>query len=155
MSKRNLGILLGVILVLVLILVSKGVFKPEEKEISTLNRIDLQYEWSKIEKSDIPSIIIFSYDADCCASTREFFDKYNTQVLNLTKEYREKFNVLFINTGLLDKEDEGLLVNIAQTNNVSQLPSIALLDKEGKSYKVIEGIFDENEVKKILDGMVK
>jgi hypothetical protein len=85
-SKRNLGILLGVILVLVLILVSKGVFKPEEKEISTLDRIDLQYEW---------------------------------------------------------------------TNNVSQLPSIALLDKEGRPYKLFEGVFDENEVKRILDGMVK
>jgi hydroxyethylthiazole kinase-like sugar kinase family protein len=76
-------------------------------------------------------------------------------VLNLAKDYRKNFNVLFINTGLLDKKDEDLLVSIVQTNNVSQLPSIALLDKEGKSYKVFEGIFDENEVKEILDGMVK
>ena len=60
-------------------------------------------------------------------------------------------NTLFINTGILDKDNMNTLLEIATENQVLNLPSILILDKDGKAYKVIEGLFNEAEVKQILN----
>lgn len=118
------------------------------------NADSLRADYDKILKSGKPSIIVFSYDADCCASTKAFFDEYNGSVKEIMRKYSDNFNTLFINTGTLDDKDMDTAVEIASGNNVVNLPSILILDKSGSAYKVIEGVFDEEEVKEILKGMI-
>ena len=110
--------------------------------------------YGRFIKSGKPSMLVFSYDADCCPGTKAFFEEYNAAAKKLMEEYKSKFNVLFINIGILDKANMETAVEIATQNEFLNLPSILLLDSTGKSYKVIEGQFDEAEVKKILDGMI-
>ena len=110
--------------------------------------------YQRFIESGKPSILVFSYDADCCATTKAFFDDYNGAAKKILEEYNSKFNTLFINTGILDKNNMNTVVEIASQNKVLNLPSILILDKTGKNYKVIEGPFDEIEAKKVLDGML-
>ena len=110
--------------------------------------------YQRFIESGKPSILVFSYDADCCATTKAFFDNYNGTAKKILEEYNSKFNTLFINTGILDKNNMSTVVEIASQNKVLNLPSILILDKTGKNYKVIEGPFDEIEAKKVLDGML-
>jgi len=110
--------------------------------------------YQRFIESGKPSILVFSYDADCCAATKAFFDDYNGAAKKILEEYNSKFNTLFINTGILDKNNMNTVVEIASQNKVLNLPSILILDKTGKAYKVIEGPFDEIEAKKVLDGML-
>jgi hypothetical protein len=120
----------------------------EEKDNS------LKSIYQRFAESGKPSILVFSYDADCCASTKAFFDEYNSKAKKVLEENKDKFNTLFINTGILDKENTNTAIEIAAQNEVLNLPSILLLDKACKSYKVIEGVFNEAEVKKVLGGML-
>lgn len=116
---------------------------------------DLKSKYEKILKSGKPSIIVFSYDADCCEKTRIFFDDYNKKVFALMEENKDKFDTLFINTGILDKKDMDTALDIASKNEVLTLPSILILDSAGEAYEVIGGQFEESLVKNILDGMEK
>ena len=110
--------------------------------------------YQRFIESGKPSILIFSYDADCCATTKAFFDNYNGMAKKILEDYNGKFNTLFINTGILDKNNMNTVIEIATQNEILNLPSILILDSSGKPYKVIEGVFDEAEVKQILDGML-
>lgn len=110
--------------------------------------------YGRFIESGKPSILVFSYDADCCATTKAFFDNYNGMAKKLMEEYKNKFNTLFINTGILDKNNMDTVIEIAAQNEILNLPSVLILDKTGKSYKVVEGLFDEADVKQILDGML-
>ena len=110
--------------------------------------------YERFIESGKPSILVFSYDADCCATTKEFFDNYNGMAKKILEDYNGKFNTLFINTGILDKNNMNTVIEIATQNEILNLPSILILDSSGKPYKVIEGVFDEAEVKQILDGML-
>ena len=110
--------------------------------------------YERFLESGKPSILVFSYDADCCASTKAFFDNYNGMAKKIIEEYNGQFNTLFINTGILDKNNMNTVIEIATQHEILNLPSILILDKAGKPYKVVEGLFDEAEVKKILDRML-
>ena len=110
--------------------------------------------YQRFIESGKPSILVFSYDADCCATTKAFFDNYNGIAKKILEGYNGKFNTLFINTGILDKNNMNTVIEIATQNEILNLPSILILDSSGKPYKVIEGVFDEAEVKQILDGML-
>jgi len=110
--------------------------------------------YGRFIESGKPSILVFSYDADCCATTKAFFDNYNGIAKKILEGYNGKFNTLFINTGILDKNNMNTVIEIATQNEILNLPSILILDSSGKPYKVIGGVFDEAEVKQILDGML-
>jgi len=120
-----------------------------EEEGNTLEDI-----YQRFLESGKPSIIVFSYDADCCPSTKAFFEEYNDGVMELMDAYTGDFDALFINTGIPGEKNMDTAVEIASQNNVLNMPSILILDRSGTAYRVIEGPFDEVEVKKVLDGMI-
>lgn len=149
MKKKSILIL--VILIVIGLLSIKFIAKTKYVRYENLN-IKATYE--KMKKSGRPSIIIFSYDADCCENTRKFFNEYNEKAKKLMSDYEKDFNTLFINTGILDEEDKKNAVNIAKVNKVVNLPFILLIDKKGRTIKVIEGVFDDNEVRKMMDKVI-
>ena len=104
-------------------------------------------------KSGKPSILIFSYDADCCPGTEAFFEEYNAKAMNLLESYSGIFNAVFINIGILDKTNMNTVTELAVKYEVLNMPSLLILDVSGQSHVVIDGEFNEDEVKKILDGM--
>ena len=122
--------------------------KPPEEEPDSLRST-----YQSFIESGKPSILVFSYDADCCASTKAFYDNYNGMAKKLLEEYKSKYNTLFINTGILDENNMSTAIEIATQYEALNMPSILILDKDGEAYKVIEGLFDEAEVKQILDGI--
>jgi len=129
--------------------------KSSSNVTDEVNSKDLEAQYKKIVESGKPSTIVFSYDADCCEKTRIFFDDYNKKVFALMEENKDKFDTLFINTGILDKKDMDTALDIASKNEVLTIPSILILDSAGKAYEVIGGQFEESLVKNILDGMEK
>jgi len=109
--------------------------------------------YERFLNSGKPSILIFSYDADCCPGTEAFFEEYNAKAMNLVESYSGIFNAVFINIGILDKTNMNTVTELAVKYEVLNLPSILILDVSGQSHVVIDGKFNEDEVKKILDGM--
>ncbi|MBE3093194.1 MAG: hypothetical protein IMZ60_00050 [Actinobacteria bacterium] len=155
-NKKIINILLAAILLITLnfLFILNGCSNSNstdtvvEEETNSLKNI-----YQRFIGSGKPSILVFSYDADCCATTKAFFDDYNGTAKKILEDYKNKFNTLFINTGILDKNNMNTVIEIASQNEVINLPSILVLDKTGKAYKVIEGPFNDAEARKVLDGM--
>ncbi|PKM51900.1 MAG: hypothetical protein CVV02_04625 [Firmicutes bacterium HGW-Firmicutes-7] len=166
LNKRNI-IIVGAVIVLVLTVFAVKNFMRKENEsdkgTALLNQIDqgfiklsLEEQYKYINDQPMPTMIVFSYDADCCESTKKFFDEYNLKARQLMLEYEDQLEVLFINTGLIASEEENeMLMKIANDYEVSTLPSILIRNGKGEKVKVIEGPFDFEEVKNVLNEVVK
>lgn len=152
MKKRDIVIISIVFLSLITIFTVKIFMQNRDKPI---NSTDLKTQYNYIKSSSKPSIIIFSYDADCCENTKRFFNEYNSMAKQLMKDYERKFISLFINIGTLKDYEKDVLMNIAKENGVSQIPSILIKDSNGRAIEVIEGPFDFDKVIKILDKVIK
>lgn len=155
MSKRNFRILVIVLFSILILLVAKGIFKGNHKEKDKLNVVDLKTQYEYIKESGKASLIIFSYDTDCCENTKKFFNEYNDRAKKLIKDYEDKLETLFINAAELEEKDRDLLISIAEENEVQSLPFILIMDEEGKCVQVIQETFDNKEIRKIIDGLVK
>jgi hypothetical protein len=154
-SKKKFGILILVILAVVGVILAKELFAKSNIESTNEGSFSIEQEYEKIKKINKPSIIIFTYEGDCCESTKKFFDNYNSMANKLISKYKDSFESLYINTGILSKDDQEILMKIANENSVKKLPTIVIRNYEGKVIKVIEGPFIEKEVKDIMDGLVK
>jgi len=152
MKKRNI-IIISIVFILLITIFTVKIFK--QKENKPISSTDLKTQYNYIKTSSKPSLIIFSYDADCCESTKKFFDEYNSSAKQLMKDYEGKFISLFINIGTLNDNEEEILLNIEKENDVSQIPSLLIRDSSGKPIEVIEGPFDSDEVRKILNEVIK
>ncbi len=73
----------------------------------------------------------------------------------ITERYKENLDILIINTGILDEENMKTMMKIAKDNSVTELPSILLISKKGKPNFVVSGEFDEVELEKSIDRLVK
>jgi thioredoxin-related protein len=155
LSKRNFRILVIVLFSILILLVAKGIFKGNHKEKDKLNTLDLKTQYEYIKESGKASLIIFSYDTDCCENTKKFFNEYNDRAKKLIKDYEDKLEPLFINAAELEEKDRELLISIAEENEVQSLPFILIMDEEGKCVQVIQETFDNKEIRKIIDGLVK
>jgi hypothetical protein len=154
-SKRNLAIIAIVFIAVIAVFSVKILAGKGKVQKSDKSSLTLEGRYDKVIKSSKPSIIVFSYDADCCESTKKFFDEYNTKARIIMKAYENRFETLFINTGTISsKEDNDALVKIANDSKVSKLPSILILDGKGIPVKIFEGVFDDKEVRKALDEVV-
>lgn len=157
MKKRNVFIIIGVVFLLCGTFLFKSILKSN-KEVEQNSKTDvasmnLKEQYEKLNKLSKPSIIIFSYDADCCENTKKFFNQYNTKAKQLIKDYEKEFITLFINTGKLKGADKDTLMKIAEENRANQVPAISVRDSKGKLIKTLEGSFNDKEVRKLLDGV--
>lgn len=152
MSKRNLGIVIIVFIAVIAvfsikIITGKGTHLQNNRETESLEK-----QYKRVIDSSKPSIIVFSYDADCCETTKRFYNEYNAKAKKLMKDYEGKFETLFINTGIINEEQERDMVKkIAREYGVKSQPSLLILDDKDKRVKVIEGDFDDKEVRKLLE----
>jgi hypothetical protein len=155
LSKRNL-IIVSIVFIAVISVFSAKIFAERSNKVQIDSAtLSLEEQYEKIIKSSKPSIIIFSYEGDCCESTKKFFDEYNSKARKIVKEYEGKFETLFIDTAnIIDKKDNDALMKIAKAHNVSGLPSLLILDSKGTALELFESIFDETEVIKSLDEVV-
>jgi ABC-type lipoprotein release transport system permease subunit len=157
MKKRNVFIIIGVIILIVGTFLVKGIVKSdkevEQNNINNVASVSLKEQYEQLRKSSKPSIIIFSYYGGCCEDTKKFLNEYNTKADQLMKDYEKKFTVLFINTGILKGADKDTLMKIEEENGASQLPFILIRDSKGKVIKTMEGSLDDEQTRNILDGV--
>lgn len=107
-----------------------------------------------IENNKKPTMLVFSYDADCCPSTKKFFDDYNEKINKVAKEYRDKLNYIFINTGIVNENEKKQVIEIAKHYDIDYLPSIVLLNHNGEMLKIIVNDFDEQELLDLIRSLI-
>ncbi|TYQ13077.1 UNVERIFIED_CONTAM: hypothetical protein Cloal_4126 [Acetivibrio alkalicellulosi] len=173
MDKKSLGIILGVFLMVAAVFFVKGISQEESQDYipnttastnantdtnanaeESTNGDSLHERYERIKSSNKPSIIVFSYEGDCCPGTKQFFDNYNEQIRTLLKEYEDKFETMFIDLDGVTREDGEIVDIIAEKNGINQLASFVIRDSEGNPKRVVEGPFDMDEIKSFMDGVL-
>lgn len=158
MKKKNLIITAAVVAIILSIILVKEVFIKKNsvqiEQTTTSEDIDYTKRYEQIKKSGKPSIIVFSYEGQCCPGTKRFLQMYNNSVLSIFDLFKDKIKSLFINTGSLSVEQKKDVVKIAKQIGARRLPSMVILDKTGKVYKSFLGRFNENDVKNIIKGLI-
>jgi hypothetical protein len=156
LNKRNLTIVTIVFVAVITVFSMKILTGKGYGQNKGANLLGLKDQYKRVINSSKPSIIVFSYDADCCETTKKFFNEYNAKAKRLTKDYESRFETLFINTGIIKEgQEEEILKSIAKENGVKNLPSLLILDEKDKRVKVIEGDFDDKEVRMLLEEVTK
>lgn len=106
------------------------------------------------EALDIGKIVVvaFSYDAECCPGTQEFFETYKESVLNILNQHREEAQLIWLNVGTTDKQEQEEMMALAGQYGVEYLPSLLILNPEGETIEIIVGPLDDQHLIDILTG---
>lgn len=155
MKRKQVIILISVLTLVLVVVLIKTKISTNVNEIVNDQPLDLQTQYEAIEKTKKPSIIVFSYDGECCESTKQYFDTYNAKVERIFEDYKKHFETLFINTDSLTEEEKKYLMTILSENRFKRLPTFVIRNQNGVPYKAIEGSFDDIKVRELLDGMVE
>lgn len=102
-----------------------------------------------------PAVLVFTYNADCCPDTKEFFDKHRAAVKNIEREFSARANFVWIDVAIYNVVDGEGLNNLAKKYGVTAIPALVLVGADGKLLPVILGELDEKSVADKLAGLVK
>lgn len=155
MSKNKVLLIVVVSLVCIL-LIAKGMLKPERVEALVVNEnTDIEAAYQQIKTQGKPAIIVMTYYSDCCSDTSEFCADYNEKAKKLIEDYKDKMGTLYLDSTYLTEEQRKDQLDIAVENNVLEYPSIVFLDKNGKTYKAYHSYFDDKLFREEADRLVK
>ncbi|MBM7855858.1 thiol-disulfide isomerase/thioredoxin [Desulfohalotomaculum tongense] len=101
-----------------------------------------------------PAVLVFTYDADCCPSTREFFDQHKQAVQTLERKYKNYINFVWIDIAFYQETEREALMKLAQKYAIASIPAVVLIGKDGKAVPPIVGELDPAELDKQLQGLV-
>ena len=93
-----------------------------------------------------PVVVVLTYNADCCETTKEFFDKHRTTAGELEKKYSNKVKFAWIDIAVYDQLEHDKLMEVAQEFKVDSIPALVLLDKNRKVINSWIGELNRDEV---------
>jgi len=164
MNKKNLLIisivvvLIGaVILIKELTRTNNNVSASQANTVQTANTnadfTKLYEKYTNLKKSGKPFLVVFSYEGQCCESTRLLLEKYNKQVKGIIEEYKNKIGSLYIDVEKANAQDNEGLSKIAGENKVAQIPSLLIVDAAGNKKELFSGEFQREKVINILKSL--
>ncbi len=65
MEKKRYILIAGIAVILITTLFIKGFVQPEDAKASANNAPSLKVQYDELKSSEKPSMIVFTYDADC------------------------------------------------------------------------------------------
>ncbi len=86
-----------------------------------------------------PTLFVFTYNGDCCETTKEFFNTYERTVSGVAEGYGSRLNVVWLDTSTQDKADEQALIDLASRYEVMYVPSLLLLGPTGEKLWLTPG----------------
>ena len=153
--KRKTVLLCMVLVLVGLISTAKYISSRRAASTSADQPIHLASIYASFKQSKKPSVIVFSYDAECCETTKAFFQDYNSKAKAFLEKQKNKLNTLFVNTGTMNEQQVSEFLEIAQETSMTEVPCVLLLDSSGKPVEIISGPFDAAAVSKAAEGLVR
>lgn len=97
-----------------------------------------------------PVLFVFTYNGDCCESTKEFFQAYNGMVATMAEEFGSHLSVVWLDTALEDNASVGAMRSLAGRYGVTYLPSLLVVDAHGAGLLVHPGPPDPDALRQVL-----
>lgn len=97
-----------------------------------------------------PVAVVFSYGAECCPSTEQFFQMYEIRVGALLRA-RSEIKGVWLNVGAESQADQDAILSLAERYGVTQVPSLIILDKDQQLVALLQGEPDYGAMEEELD----
>ncbi len=101
-----------------------------------------------------PAMLVFTYEADCCPSTREYFNQHKLTVQELESKYKHYVNFAWIDVAFYQETERRALMKLAKKYSVASIPAVILIGKDGQASSPIIGEIDSDEMDKQLQRLV-
>ncbi len=102
-----------------------------------------------------PTVVAFSYDAECCPGNEEFFAAYKEDVYRAVEPFSEKVQLVWINAGVESKLWQDEITTIARQYSITHLPSLLVLSDTGEEIEVFVGLIEDEQLHLILESEVE
>lgn len=98
-------------------------------------------------------VLVFTYNADCCEATRQFFDLHRDSVQVLEKKYGNVVEFKWYDVANRDEVYQKELLEAAKKAEVTNIPAFVVLDHSGNVLSKQIGQLKEDEVNKVFEGL--
>jgi thiol-disulfide isomerase/thioredoxin len=95
--------------------------------------------------------LVFTYNANCCESTRQFFEQHRKAVQELENKYGRLVKFTWYDVAVEDKEEQKKLLEAAKKAGIKNIPAFVVLDQNGNVLLKQIGQLEINEVKKVFE----
>ncbi len=104
------------------------------------------------ENSGLPvKALVFTYNANCCESTRQFFEQHRKSIQELENKYGRLVKFTWYDVAVEDKEKQKKLLEAAKKAGIKNIPAFVVLDQNGNVLLKQIGQLEINEVKKVFE----
>jgi len=155
MGKKNVLVLLLAVLLVGGVALAKPMLSGEPSgELAAPAQDNLDNLLAGALSGQKPAVLVFTYDADCCPATREFFDHHKLAVQKLEQKHKNYINFAWIDVAFYQETEREALIKLAQQYAVASIPAVVLVGKDGKTVSPIMGEVDPTELDKQLQSLV-
>lgn len=95
--------------------------------------------------------LVFTYNADCCESTKKFFEDHRNIVKDFENRYGNDVKFTWYDVSFQSESYQKELMEAAQKAGVNQIPAIVVLDSEGNVLNRQFGNINTAELNKIFE----
>ena len=101
--------------------------------------------------SGTPVLFVFTYQGDCCESTRKFFEGYGQAVTKGVEDFgSSRLAVVWLDTSLADEGSEKAILGLAAQYDITLVPSVALVDGSGRLLVSRSGLLEPDGLRALL-----
>lgn len=97
--------------------------------------------------------LVFTYNADCCESTRQFFDQHRNSVKELENKYGNRVQFTWYDVAVKDEVYQKEVLEAANKAGVQNIPAFVVLDAKGNVLTRQIGQLKMDEVSKVFEGL--
>jgi len=94
---------------------------------------------------------VFTYNADCCASTKKLFDTHRNAVKDFESRYGDLVKFTWYDIALQDDSYQKELLEAAEKAGVNKIPAFVVLDRKGNVLARQTGNLKAEEFNKVFE----
>ncbi len=140
MNNTQKKVVLIFIFLVVAVLLARPYLQKGAAETNVLAAVMLQEAF----EAGKPIALVFTYDADCCPDTEDFFIDWAQKVNELLVQYSQ-VHAVWLNVGSESSDDQKVIMQVARDYEVTHIPSLLLLDREKQKVDLFVGEFDRDK----------
>lgn len=124
-------------------------------EVQQSQKVNGEVEGKKQEaKPNLPAIAyVFTSNADCCESTKKYYNDHKNIVLELEKKYGKQVKFVWYDVASQDIAMQKVMRQKAAEFSINKVPAFIVLDTGGKVLFSQMGALEAAEVNKIFGGL--
>lgn len=98
-----------------------------------------------------PVVVAFTYGAECCESTKRFFEEYQADVESVVEPLGGRVTLIWADVAASDRAEQLQIQRLARNYSVTKVPTTLVLGRDGQTRLRWEGTVDAQVLRSAID----